>query len=303
MAGKERNAGFTLRLVLIHIGIGILLKFMLGSDDLVWLAPFMAKARNVREKISVGTKYVMSVLFLTLLACAMAVTIHYGARSSGNGSDDSDKADEVIATIAAALLIGYAMHMAHEEGYFDSVEKIVVAKPVGEKEGLTTEGEDALTPVSGENKNYGSVETGGNDDDGDEEELGPIKTAIRDGLLALNDAADVVCPCCAASEQEKEASDSTPDKKADNSVIIVAFLGSLDDFMVYFTLALSNQISWYALAIGVSLGAVLIAIIVGTLLQSSETLAALVETIPVPLILCGLAVFILVTTWTGFDGL
>ena len=30
---------------LINVGVGILMKWMLGSDDLVWLAPFMARGQ------------------------------------------------------------------------------------------------------------------------------------------------------------------------------------------------------------------------------------------------------------------
>lgn len=265
------------KLIFTRICAGVVLKFMLGSDDLVWLSPFMAKARSVREKTNIGTKYVLSVLFLTMLACALAVLIHLAAKT-GNGDD---LADEIIATIAAGLLLAYAIYMAWDEGYFNAITGAVSPDEEEKKQG------------------YGTLEP---EEEEEEEELGYIKTAVKDALVAMSDVYDTYCSCVDADTREL-ARDLDDDDDHDTSVVVVAFLGSMDDFMVYFTLALSSQLTWFELTVGVTIGAILIALIVGVLLQSSETLANAVEVIPVPLILAGLAAFILVTAWTSFDGL
>jgi len=297
--------------VCARIGFSVVLKFMLGSDDLVWLAPFMARA-DAAEKWVVGAKYVMSVVFLTLLACALAVLVHTAAHS--NAKND-DLVDEVIATIAAVLLVAYAVYMAHEEGYLerccgggDALQKL--------------DAEDAPTQsplVANEsgassNAEYGTMEAPPDEDD---DELGLLKLMVRDALLNMNACVDVALCRIAGEGSSDEAADRKKDpddqrgededaerkRKADSSVIIVAFLGSMDDFMVYFTLALSSQLAWYELAVGITIGSILLAFVVGTLLQSSERVAACVEYIPVPVILVGLAAFILISAWTGFDGL
>ena len=293
--------------------MAIALKFMLGGDDLVWLAPFMARAKGIRGKTVISVKYTMSVLFLTLVACALAVLIHAAAARS---KADDELVDEIIATIAATLLIAYSLYMAEQDGYFEALKARMILLVRGK------EPEESLLP-SDSGTGYGTMA----DDDNDDEDLGPVKLAVMRSLLKMNACVDAACSCCAKSgdEQKIDAEDAPPPtaaplvddddanvdedeedegkKKADNSVIIVAFLGSMDDFMVYFTLALSSQLTWYELAIGITIGSIFIALIVGSLLESSERVAGCVERIPVPLILTGLAVFILVSAWTQFDGL
>ena len=69
--------------------------------------------------------------------------------------------------------------------------------------------------------------------------------------------------------------------------------------MVYFALSLSGKITWLELFLGVTIGAVAIALVVGTLLEASETLANFVQTIPVPLVLATLSVYIIASAWLG----
>jgi len=312
------NYASEITVTITRIGVSILLKFMLGSDDLVWLAPFMARAKRAHEKVIIGAKYTASVVFLTLLACALATLIHAVASKSS----DDDRIDETIATIAAGLLVAYAAYMAETEGY----RSACVARFFPQEKA-----DDGLLAEESTTTSYGTLEENENDDDDDDDDLGPVKVAVRDALLHCNACVETSfdtltcggCACCLSSSEtsddvdkekkqdEKDRSrDLSPEdleaarkkEKADNSVIIVAFLGSMDDFMVYFTLALSSQLAWYELAIGITIGSILIALIVATLLQSSERVASCVEVIPVPLVLVGLAAFILVSAWTSFDG-
>lgn len=262
--------------ILWRICIGVGLKFMLGSDDIVWLAPFMARARTVQHKMDIGIKYVISVLFLTLVACALAVLIHTAAHS-GKGDEI---VDECIATVAAFLLFAYAIHMAYVDQYFSSC--------IGKAEVAPDEEED------NKRDGYGAIV----DEDDEEKNLGPFKSTIKRSLTQMSETCDMYCSCVDADTRELS---KDLDDENDN-VVIVAFLGSMDDFMVYFTLALSHQLTWFELSLGVTIGGILIALIVGVLLQASTTLANAVESIPVPLVLAGLSVFILVSAWTSFDG-
>ena len=66
---------------------------------------------------------------------------------------------------------------------------------------------------------------------------------------------------------------------------------------VYFTLALSARITWVELVIGVTIGAVMIAAVVGVLLEASETLTNCIENVPVPFVLVCLAVYLVISCW------
>ena len=69
---REKNFGpGNFKDMLAGIGLGIVLKWLLGSDDMVWIGPFMAKGK-VRHKLRMGFKYVASVVFLTLLPASWA---------------------------------------------------------------------------------------------------------------------------------------------------------------------------------------------------------------------------------------
>mmetsp|Transcript_3961 Transcript_3961/g.10174 ORF Transcript_3961/g.10174 Transcript_3961/m.10174 type:complete len:301 (-) Transcript_3961:328-1230(-) len=282
-----------------RICVGVVLKFMLGSDDLVWLSPFMARARSVQQKVDIAIKYVLSVLFLTLLACALAVLIHTAATTSNS----DEIVDECIATVAAFLLFAYAQHMAYEEGYFNACIKPDASTTPADSAEVA---EEVKSPLKKEDVDaeavaeYGTMRPPPEDEAVDEaEDLGPFKKAVKDSLLAISDTFDSYCSCVDADTRELS---KDLDDDGDQGVVIVAFLGSMDDFMVYFTLALSHELTWFELAAGVTIGGVLIALLVGLLLQASERLANAVESIPVPFILTGLSIFILISAWTSFDG-
>ena len=72
---------------------------------------------------------------------------------------------------------------------------------------------------------------------------------------------------------------------------------------VYFSLALSARITWVELLIGVTIGAVMIAAVVGVLLEASETLTNCIENVPVPFVLVGLAVYLIISCWVPNFGM
>ena len=190
----------------LGVCLGVALKWMLGSDDLVWLSPFMARGK-VRHKLRMAVKYVASVVFLTLLACILGMVI-----SSAAGSSGSAVADKAIGTSAGILLLCYAVHMAREEGYFDRCSPLDAEDDL--KDG--NYGATQLTPMKS------------GDDDDDDDEGGPITDAIATGLASTSSVIDTLL-CC--GDTEDEDADLEKDEKASKDVLVVAFLGSMDDFM------------------------------------------------------------------------
>ena len=80
--------------------------------------------------------------------------------------------------------------------------------------------------------NYGATQLtpmkSGDDDDDDDDEGGPITDAIATGLASTSSAIDTLL-CCGDTEDEE--ADLEKDEKAAKDIIVVAFLGSMDDFM------------------------------------------------------------------------
>ena len=268
MGASARHGGFLS--VLMGVATGFVLKWLLGSDDLVWLAPFMVRG-SLRHKVRIGIKYVLSVTVLTVVACVLAVAI--------NSSSGSKVADEVIGTAAGVLLLAFALHMAHEEGYLERCE----GSP--EAAGAAEEGYGAVAPVH----------DGANDED-DEEEMGPLKTALSAQLEGASGCLDAVL-CCGDESDDEGGDDEKKQARSTRDVLVVAFLGSMDDFMVYFSIALADRIPTSELVVGIALGAVSIAVVVGALLEASEAVASCVEAIPVPLVLGLLGVWVVASSW------
>ncbi|KAH8062563.1 hypothetical protein JL722_3485 [Aureococcus anophagefferens] len=245
---------------LINVGVGILMKWMLGSDDLVWLAPFMARGQ-ARHKCRMAFKYVVSVAFLTLVACGLGAIVTATA-TSGSG----DAADEAVGTIAGALLL---------------------ASPSTWRATRATE---RCAPEEGGG--------GGGGDEAPSRIEAALATSLKSASDAFDGVADVAL-CGSGEAGDGQALLKDPDRaaKAQKDIVVVAFLGSLDDFMVYFALSLSGKITWLELFLGVTIGAVAIALVVGTLLEASEALSDLVENVPVPLVLALVAVYIVASSW------
>ena len=66
---------------------------------------------------------------------------------------------------------------------------------------------------------------------------------------------------------------------------------------VYFSILLSAKVGPFAFVIGTTLGAVVIAFIVGVILEASESIAHCVQSVPVPAVLAALAAYIIVDAW------
>ena len=174
----------------------------------------------------------------------------------------------MIGTVAGGLLFCYSLRMAYDEGY--------------------------LVACGGPN---GDDDDDDDDDDDEASEPSAPERLLRAGLMGCDAGVDYACACVADEGDDDAKAPLTSRPKRD--VVVVAFLGSMDDFVVYFSVALSGDVGFVDLVIGTTIGAVLIACVVGALLESSESVAACVERIPVPVVLAVLAVYIVTFAWIG----
>jgi hypothetical protein len=121
----------------------------------------------------------------------------------------------------------------------------------------------------------------------DEEE----ESVVADALTKLS-------ACCDCMEDEEEPLLKTAEeRRSERDILVVAFLGTMDDLVVYFSVAVSGKIPGVDLVIGTTVGAVALAFCVGSLLECSERASACVAKVPIPLVLVALACYIIVDAW------
>ncbi|KAJ1452583.1 hypothetical protein M885DRAFT_526352 [Pelagophyceae sp. CCMP2097] len=257
------------------VAVATVFKLSLGSDDFCWIAPFMAGAR-FKKKVEYGVKYVTSVVFLTLVACLCGEIVILAS-----GSDEDPLVSQIISTVAGAFLILYGFYMAWDEGYLDKLNC------------FSSKDEDGPS-------GYGALDDSEKQEE-PEEELGPCQQCCANSITDIVNGIDAVfqftCGCFLPTYGADEVMTELEIRNS-SKIVVVAFLGSIDDFMVYFTLALTGAFQWYELTLGVAIGAAIIATATATLLESSQVISDFVQTVPIPLILLVLGTVIILSAWT-----
>ena len=127
------------------------------------------------------------------------------------------------------------------------------------------------------------------DDEEDEEEE---ESMVADALTKISSCCD-----CMDDEEEPLLQKTAEERRNERDVLVVAFLGTMDDLVVYFSVAVSGKIPGVDLVIGTTVGAVALALCVGTLLEFSERASACVQKVPIPVVLVALACYIIVDAW------
>ena len=96
------------------------------------------------------------------------------------------------------------------------------------------------------------------------------------------------------ADEEEPLLKTAEERRSERDILVVAFLGTMDDLVVYFSVAVSGKIPGVDLIIGTTLGAVALALCVGSLLEFSERASACVAKVPIPVVLVALACYIIV---------
>ena len=221
------NCGSSPSVIFGYVGTAILLKFLFGIDDVVWLAPFMAREVS-HGRLVIAVKYVLINFTICAIAVALAIivhtSIHHGARHA------EDLADKIIACFASALLLLYAYYIAKQDGVCGELE----------------DGEDP--PDKSEYTPLHEIED-------EEDPAGPRRRSGTTGLDTRpsdvsdfeDEADDLGCHerlvvGCLSSGLEP----SSPGKdEARRRFVIVAVLGNLDDFLMYFSIVVSLHFCWW----------------------------------------------------------
>ena len=126
----------------------------------------------------------------------------------------------------------------------------------------------------------------------DEEDEEEEESMVADALTKLS-----ACCDCMDDEEEPLLQKTAEERRSERDVLVVAFLGTMDDLVVYFSVAVSGKIPGVDLVIGTTVGAVALSLVVGSLLEFSERASACVQKVPIPVVLVALACYIIVDAW------
>ena len=69
------NCGGSPSVIFGYVATAILLKFLFGIDDVVWLAPFMAREVS-HGRLVIAVKYVLINFTICAIAVALAIIVH-----------------------------------------------------------------------------------------------------------------------------------------------------------------------------------------------------------------------------------
>ena len=92
-------------------GSATLLKLTAGTDDLVWLAPCLARNRTRAGKLVTVLLYAASVTFLVSIATVIGLT------TNSIASRTATRLKRGLKVVAGSLLILYSAHSASEDGW------------------------------------------------------------------------------------------------------------------------------------------------------------------------------------------
>lgn len=275
---------------LAYVASAFVLKLVFGIDDLVWLAPFLAREGTTKGRAIVGAKYVLVNLVLCCIAVACAEIVHASLHSAAERQERI--ADKVIACIAGGLLLLYAAHLIRNEGWCASTDGISHRDrhPEEAKRVETTE-TSPLVPEA-------SARADDEDSKADYEPEHDFIPFDKDDEEPLTCCEQAVVTCLSSS---MEPADPGQDE-ARRRFIIVAALGNLDDFIVYFSIVVGTHFCWYEFIAGTTLGAILIATVLGTCLAYCDCLAECLKHVPLTLILVCMAIYIIVQAFVPAFG-
>lgn len=253
------NCGGDPAVVAGYVGTAILLKFLFEIDDVVWLAPFMAREVS-QGRLVIAVKYVLINFFICAIAVTLAIAVHASIHHGAGAEHAEDIADKVIACIASALLLAYAYYIAQTDGCCGEMEEGDPPLDTSEYTPLHEVEEDE------ENLRRRSPSPGATGLD-----ASPSRN-FDDDLDAADDLGchERLVVGCLSSGLEP----SSPGKdEARRRFIIVVFLGNLDDFLMYFSIVVSLHFCWWEFILGTTIGAICIASALGTCLWCSPRLA------------------------------
>ena len=243
----------------ILILVAILTKLASSVDDVIWLLPFVSpKGKNKKTRICMAITYI----FVMCIVTSCAIVISMGGQTLLEFLVDEDgywNAQRILSVASGILLFLYSLYLL-----YDWYKERIQTKQENDEKQIIHETDYDLNLLT-------------------------IKTKKQQ--IYSNSEIDEI------NKNAQDIHNSDNDKKVTIfRLIIIAILGSLDDFSVQVVLLLGGAFIWYQLLIGIFIGSCIVVILcIGV--DYIKIITKYIEEIPIWLIIGVLAVYTLIATF------
>mmetsp|Transcript_12090 Transcript_12090/g.26784 ORF Transcript_12090/g.26784 Transcript_12090/m.26784 type:complete len:270 (-) Transcript_12090:240-1049(-) len=238
-------------------------KLVASVDDVVWLLPFVVKPPTRREKLINSAVYVVLFELMVLMSTGVALAFRELMSKMMDDSDEGGWTPEtVMSMISAGLLLVYAVYQFKYGGDDDD--------DAGDDAGDATKVEEG---AAGADQVEVTIPEGG-----EAEKAAMEPTTVGKPAESPSGAG------------EKQASVAKENTATPRKLVVVGFLGGLDDLAIQVSLLIAGMFTVFHLAIGVLLGcSTVLAVCWGA--SGLRPVVNLVEKIPLWLIVLILGLF------------
>ena len=247
----------------------IVTKLSSSIDDIVWLLPFVSPTNKTKKKqLLMAVVYIAVMCLVTVCAIAISIGGRRFIQFIINDDESYWTAERILALISGIVLFLYSMYLLYD--WYKELKE--------EKE---NESEDDNNPEIRHTQlpSQSAIDTTNNSEDEHEDET-----------------VEMVSTQDQESTQQQQENDAKGNKITIGRLIIVAILGSLDDFAVQCALLLGDTFTWYQLLIGIFIGSV---IVVGLCVGIGyvKCIVKYVEKIPIWCIILILAIYTIISAF------
>lgn len=185
------------------------IKLSSSIDDVVWLAPFLTSNSSWTIRIQNSVIYISVCLCQTLVAMCISYSGTKVVKFLTNGSKDAWTTEKILTVAAGCMLALYSVKLTYE--YY--------------QECMENGGENEASTENPESGSYNKVAT----EEGAQTDDKTLATAGRKGSKQIVNMMSVEID----SPQKAEEEISKADKERQQTLFVIAFIGSVDDLTLF----------------------------------------------------------------------
>lgn len=269
----------------------ISIKMASSIDDVVWLAPFLTINVSKRVRVQNAVVYIAVCLIQTVVAMAIAASGDAFVAWLTGGAKDVWSTEKILTVSAGALLSVYTVKLTYEY-FFESDDDDKGEEPQEEEKGAPEENTLASEMELGARGSEGAAESDhatllASDHGRDEESM--QDKALRNITMSSREIS--------YSAETGEQPNVKAETKGQQTLFVIAFIGSVDDLTLFVPMLVGKGFSWLQLMSGAFLAAstiVMICLFIGL----CKPLANFLSSIPLALIVAVFSASLLIKGFT-----
>lgn len=261
-----------MQLFFVGLASAIGIKLTSSVDDVLWLAPFLTANVNPTVRLQNATVYIAVCLIQTVVAMVIAASGTEAVAWLTGGAKDAWSTDKILTVVAGVLLALYTVKLTYE--YVSEMMEGGEEEEGSEAEGNEEETEEEGVIVEMELGLSANHKKGleGNDEIASQELLHSRKSSV--------------------GGEDDEAREIT-DKKRQQTLFVIAFIGSLDDLTLFVPMLVGKGFDMIQLLCGALIAASTI-VIICLCLGRCKPVADCLGSIPLAAIVAAFATVLLV---------